>query len=191
MNILTKKIKKHTTFIFIVSALISPSSLAEVLQQKPVSLPFNEIVDVSSNPSQNKVADSNLSYEIPPNSGPVKMTIATFIDKTIFVPNIAVLDEHDSIVAEYTSKDLTYVSMQPSDKDKLTGEFIINPLAKNNAMKVVIYTTQQDIEGFTETYPAYRKFLESAAFSDIKIPNEKVPHSNQGTLEINFESAYN
>lgn len=152
-------------------------------QQQSVAIPSHAAPHIAG------ASGAVLGYKIPANHGALKVHIKSPVqkDNTVFVPNVLVLDSQFNPSITYPSSQFKFNDERGLSPAQFEATLNLTPTANQNFIYLLIYTTEQDLQGQTTmTHPA--KLLAKAkgnqppAIADIQ-----VKHRSQGKLNVEVE----
>lgn len=130
------------------------------------------------------------AYQLPQNSGDLRITLSAQIDKTVFVPRVVMLDAQFRVTRIIDDKIFKYVPAQLLDGDQLQGVFTIdrtmagNP---NNETYMVVYTPENGLNDTTTITHPSKLMAKSLAVVDPGIKDPEIPHSAWGLVKVEVE----
>ncbi|QGM81160.1 MalM family protein [Otariodibacter oris] len=131
------------------------------------------------------------AYKLPANQGALKIRISSPViqNKTVFVPNVLVLDANFNPSVEYPASQFQFQQERGLAAAQYQTELNLTPTPNQDFVYLVVYTTDQDLQGTsTVTHPA--KLLAKAQGNQPpSIPDLTVQHTLQGKLDIEVDGA--
>lgn len=162
------------------------------LQWHSLSLPHSQTVDVSTQTLVPLAGTSGgvIGYRLPANQGALQISIASEVvqNQSVFVPNVLVLDSQFKPALHYLSSQFRFEQEQGLHPARFIGELNLTPTANQEAIYLLIYTTDQDRQGKTRvTHPA--KLLAKAKGNQPPaIADLEVQHSAHGKITLTVEN---
>ncbi|WP_301098132.1 MalM family protein [Otariodibacter sp.] len=128
-------------------------------------------------------------YKLPANQGALKVRISSPViqNKTVFVPNVLVLDANFNPSVEYPASQFQFLQERGLDSAQYQAELNLTPTPNQDFVYLIVYTTEQDLKGTsTVTHPA--KLLAKAKGNQPPaIPDLTVQHTLQGKLDVEVD----
>jgi len=134
------------------------------------------------------------AYQLPQNSGDLRITVAAQIDKTVFKPKIVMLDSQFHVTRVIDDAIFHYEPVHLMDGDRIEGVFSVdrtyigNP---NNETYMVLYTPNNQLGELTKTIHPSKLMAKSLAVVDPGLPDPEIPHSPWGLVKISLEDMSN
>lgn len=131
-----------------------------------------------------------LAFQLPQNSGDLKITLAAQIDKSLLLPKVMMLDSQFRVTRVLGSDVFKYEPAKLLNGNRLEGEFTIdrtyvgNP---NNETYLVIYTPENKLNETTTITSEAKLMAKSLAVVDPGIKDPVIPHSPWGLLKMTLE----
>lgn len=131
-----------------------------------------------------------LAFQLPQNSGDLKITLAAQIDQSLFLPKVMMLDSQFRITRVLGSDVFKYEPAKLLNGNRLEGEFTIdrtyigNP---NNESYLVIYTSENKLNETTTITSEAKLMAKSLAVVDPGIKDPVIPHSPWGLVKMTLE----
>lgn len=195
-------IKLKLSLLFSALAL-SSAVFANTLSQSDLAH-FNwQAVDLSQKMT-NDISDKNIAafaktlagtnsavigYKIPANQGTLNIKVKSLVvdNNHIFVPNLLVLDSNYNVSLKYPASQFKKAEERGLEGNQLQAELSLTPVAGQDFVYLLAYTTEQDLNGQTQfTHPA--KLYEKAKGNQPPaIPDITVKHTNSGKIEVEVD----
>jgi maltose operon periplasmic protein len=131
-----------------------------------------------------------LAFQLPQNSGDLKITLAAQIDQSLFLPKVMMLDSQFRVTRVLGSNVFKYEPAKLLNGNRLEGEFTIdrtyigNP---NNESYLVIYTSENKLNETTTIMSESKLMAKSLAVVDPGIKDPVIPHSPWGLVKLQIE----
>lgn len=161
------------------------------LQFKDLPAGFDQLITIDGSAQVFQFAEGRsyvAAYRLPQNSGDLKITLAAQIDKTVFQPQIMMLDSQFRVTRILKDDILSYLPAKLLDNDRMEGEFTVdrtyigNP---NNETYMVIYTPENKLNEITKTiHPAKLMAKSLAVVEPGGLKDPEIPHSPWGLVKL-------
>lgn len=131
-----------------------------------------------------------LAFQLPQNSGDLKITLAAQIDQTLLLPKVMLLDSQFRVTRVMGSDVFKYEPAKLLNGNRLEGEFTVdrtyigNP---NNESYLVIYTPENKLNESTTITSEAKLMAKSLAVVDPGIKDPVIPHSPWGLVKMTLE----
>nr|WP_314738751.1 maltose operon protein MalM [uncultured Haemophilus sp.] len=130
-----------------------------------------------------------IGYKIPANQGTLKIKVKSLVvdNNHIFVPNLLVLDSNYNVSLKYPAAQFKKAEERGLEGNQLQADLSLTPVAGQDFVYLLIYTTAQDLNGQTQfTHPA--KLYEKAKGNQPPaIADLMVKHTNSGKIELEVD----
>lgn len=130
-----------------------------------------------------------IGYKIPANQGTLNIKIKSLVvdNNHIFVPNLLVLDSNYNVSLKYPAAQFKKAEERGLEGNQLQADLSLTPVAGQDFVYLLIYTTAQDLNGQTQfTHPA--KLYEKAKGNQPPaIADLMVKHTNSGKIELEVD----
>lgn len=177
----------------------SSSCCANVANFPYTAIPadFDSLVVIDGNSSVYQFADGKSffnAYQLPQNSGDLRITVAAQIDKTVFKPKIVMLDAQFHVTRVIDDAVFHYEPQKVLDGDRIEGVFSVdrtyigNP---NNETYMILYTPADKLGELTKTIHPSKLMAKSLSVVDPGLPDPEIPHSPWGLVKITIEDMSN
>ncbi len=131
-----------------------------------------------------------VAFQLPQNSGDLKITLSAQIDKTLFQPKAMLLDSQFRVTRTLGENIFKYEPAKLLDGNRMDGEFTIdrtyigNP---NNETYLVLYTPENKLNETTTIMNEGKLMAKSLAVVDPGLKDPQIPHSPWGLVKITVE----
>ena len=131
-----------------------------------------------------------VAFQLPQNSGDLKITLSAQIDKTLFQPKAMLLDSQFRVTRTLGENIFKYEPAKLLDGNRMDGEFTIdrtyigNP---NNETYLVLYTPENKLNETTTIMNEGKLMAKSLAVVDPGLKDPQSPHSPWGLVKITVE----
>ncbi|WP_101775699.1 maltose operon protein MalM [Pasteurella oralis] len=170
---------------------INSQSLSQLQWQ---DVPYSQSVKTQLSTQQNQAFTTHFAgtespvaaYRIPANQGTLTIEITSpVIDKQLFVPSAVILDGKFNIAATYPSSTFTFQEERGLKPNRLEAELSLTPVAGQDYIYLLIYTTAQDLSKTTMMPHPAKVFAKATGKQPPAIPDIEVTHSRQGEIIVN------
>ncbi|GAA4497093.1 MalM family protein [Pseudaeromonas paramecii] len=153
---------------------------------------FDSLVVIDGSSPVYQFADGKsffAAYQLPQNSGDLRISVAAQIDKTVFKPKIVMLDAQFRVTRVIDDSIFHYEPQKLLDGDRIEGVFSVdrtyigNP---NNETYMILYTPYDKLGEMTKTISAAKLMAKSMAVVDPGMPDPEIPHSPWGLIKISL-----
>ncbi|UJF18649.1 MalM family protein [Vibrio sp. SS-MA-C1-2] len=155
-----------------------PSSMTFTLDESSQTL--------HSDLSQGPVA----SFTLPANKGSINFSLDSFANASnmkkasVFSPNIAILNEDNQVLETFNASEFKYKPAKLLDSDLLEGEFTYIPVNNMQTIKVLIYTTESDLNKTTELLHPAKAYAIAHGNVPPAIPDPIAKHTTDGKFRL-------
>ncbi|GAA5219165.1 MalM family protein [Corallincola platygyrae] len=135
------------------------------------------------------------SYRLPSVVGAYSLSIRSDVyeETTLFSPNVIVLNANFSPTRVFTSKTFTYTPARMLDPDNVSLDIGFNglpPESPGAEVYLLVFTTEADLNGFTQMKHQLRVFAESQGRADPAVADPIAKHSPIGKLSLSINSGH-
>jgi len=154
---------------------------------------FDDLVVIDGSSPAYQFADGKsffAAFQLPQNSGDLRISVAAQIDQTVFNPKIVMLDAQFRVTRVIDDSIFHYEPQKLIDGDRIEGVFSVdrtyagNP---NNETYMVLYTPEDQLAALTKTIHPSKLMAKSMAVVDPGMPDPEIPHSPWGLVKITLE----
>lgn len=190
------------TALFLTSALsfanpahINSKALAQ-LQWQDVT--FSQTMKTSLSAQQNKDFTTHFAgtespiaaYRIPANQGSLTIEVTSpILDKNLFVPSAVIFDSKFNIAATYPSSTFKFQEERGLKPNRLEAELNLTPVAGQDYIYLLIYTTADDLAKTTMVPHPAKTFAKATGKQPPAIPDIQVNHSRQGEVQVKVSNS--
>ncbi|MEC7309368.1 MalM family protein [Vibrio crassostreae] len=162
------------------------------LQFAPMKLPSSAIFDVTPNSQVLNYQGINspvVAIELPADRGEYSINITSIIGDTAFVPNAVIYDENGRELERYGKESFEYAKPRLHLGNRLVTENDFYPPTTAKSVYLVIYTDQNDLEGFTDVIHPARLDAEGRGNYLPEVKDIPIPNANVGKIEVTIDKA--
>lgn len=125
------------------------------------------------------------AFALPADRGSLEITLTSIATgKTIYAPNVLVLDEQMRPAAYYPSSYFPYEKPGIVSSDRLEGSLKLTPALGQKQIYLLVYTTKQDLASTTLMSNPAKAFATGVGNAVPDIPDPVARHTPTGTLSI-------
>lgn len=185
------------TALFFTSALsfanpahINSKALSQ-LQWQDVT--FSQTMKTSLSEQQSQAFTSHFAgtespiaaYRIPANQGSLTIEVTSpILDKNLFVPSAVIFDSKFNIAATYPSSTFKFQEERGLKPNRLEAELNLTPVAGQDYIYLLIYTTADDLAKTTMVPHPAKTFAKATGKQPPAIPDIQVNHSRHGEMQV-------
>ncbi|WP_140918280.1 maltose operon protein MalM [Limnobaculum xujianqingii] len=177
------------------SVTTAPTLSGSKLQQlpwQPLVPPTSQTIKLdASSPqlSQGDIRGAVATIALPANRGTLEITLSSLVDnKSVYAPNVLVLDEQMRPAAYYPSERFAYAGPEVMDTDRLQGTLRLTPALGQQQIYMLVYTTNKDLQQTTKLTAPAKAYAKGVGNAVPDIPDPIAQHSEQGTLKVVVKS---
>lgn len=135
------------------------------------------------------------SFTLPGNKGSLDIIIDSFVDSanTFYAPNVIILNKKDDVIYQKTFSNFKYEPAKLLDNDKFTLAFNVLPDMTGEPLKLLIYTSTEDLKGSTPILHPAKAFAiaKNTVLPAIADPLAKHVTYGSFSLMVNSNQAVN
>lgn len=134
------------------------------------------------------------AFQLPQNSGDLRITVASQIDKTLFWPKVIMLDSQFRVTRVIDANIFKYEPARMLSGDRIEGVFTIdrafigNP---NNETYMIIYTPENRLAESTTIDSPDKQMAKSLSVVPSGAKDPVIPHSPWGMIKLTVEDLSN
>ena len=162
------------------------------LQFAPMKLPSSAIFDVTPDSQVLNYQGINspvVAIELPANRGEYSINITSIIGDTAFVPNAVIYDKNGRELEHYGKESFEYAKPRLHLGNRLVAENDFFPPTTAESVYLVIYTDQNDLDGFTDVIHPARLDAEGRGNYLPEVKDIPIPNANVGKIEVTIDKA--
>ncbi|MBF7981610.1 MULTISPECIES: maltose operon protein MalM [Rahnella] len=135
--------------------------------------------------NQGEIQGAVGAFALPADRGSLEITLTSIATgKTLYVPNVLVLDEQMRPAAFYPSSYFPYQKPGIVSSDRLEGTLKLTPALGQKQIYLLVYTTRQDLAGTTQMTNPAKAFAAGVGNAVPDIPDPIARHTPTGTLSL-------
>jgi len=135
--------------------------------------------------NQGEIQGAVAAYSLPADRGSLEITLTSIATgKTLYAPNVLVLDEQMRPAAFYPSSYFPYQKPGIVSSDRLEGTLKLTPALGQKQIYLLVYTTRQDLAGTTQMTNPAKAFAAGVGNAVPDIPDPIARHTPTGTLSL-------
>lgn len=176
-----------------ISSQLTKVTLDNIMWNK-ILLPYDEEIAIGTatqelDPSLFNSVGPVLAYQIPLTYGAMVISLDTYIqDANLFATNMVLLDQDNNVILEQKFDEFTYQAGQLMIPDLLGKEFTYIPTKNITEVKLLIYTTKNDIISTTEYLHPAKAFARAHNNAEPDIKDPVAHHSFRGNIALDIDS---
>lgn len=128
-------------------------------------------------------------YKIPADRGTIKIKITSRVtdNKTVFVPNVMILDSQFNPSLNYPSSQFKFEEARGINEPRYEAELSLTPTDRQEFIYLLVYTTAEDLKGETTvTHPA-KMLAKAKGNQPPSIADIVVKHSESGEIRLEVD----
>src|SRR5471030_350724 len=172
-------------------ASIAPVISAQTLHNlswTPLVPPVTQDVTLSTSGvqiNQGDIQGAVGAFALPADRGSLEITLTSIATgKTVYAPNVLVLDEQMRPAAYYPSSYFPYEKPGIVSSDRLEGTLKLTPALGQKQIYLLVYTTKQDLAETTQMTNPAKAFAAGVGNAVPDIPDPVARHTPTGTLSL-------
>ncbi|AVF37008.1 maltose operon protein MalM [Rahnella sikkimica] len=135
--------------------------------------------------NQGEIQGAVGAFALPADRGSLEITLTSIATgKTLYAPNVLVLDEQMRPAAFYPSSYFPYQKPGIVSSDRLEGTLKLTPALGQKQIYLLVYTTRQDLAGTTQMTNPAKAYAAGVGNAVPDIPDPIARHTPTGTLSI-------
>jgi len=170
-----------------VAPVISAQTL-QTLSWTPLVPPVTQDVTLTASSAQINQGDIQGAvgaYALPADRGSLEITLTSIATgKTVYAPNVLVLDEQMRPAAYFPSSYFPYEKPGVVSSDRLEGTLKLTPALGQKQIYLLVYTTKQDLAETTQMSNPAKAYAAGVGNAVPDIPDPIARHLPTGTLSI-------
>lgn len=126
------------------------------------------------------------AYSVPANIGELTITLTSVADKqkSIFAPNVLVLDQNLTPAAWFPSSYFTYQEPGVMSADRLEGIIKLTPALGQQKIYLLVFTTPEDLQRTTTMINPAKAYAKGVGNAVPDIPDPQARHTPDGTVKL-------
>ncbi|AEX50523.1 maltose operon protein MalM [Rahnella aquatilis] len=158
------------------------------LSWTPLVPPVTQDVTLGTSGSQinqGEIQGAVGAFALPADRGSLEITLTSIATgKTVYAPNVLVLDEQMRPAAFYPSSYFPYQKPGIVSSDRLEGTLKLTPALGQKQIYLLVYTTRQDLAATTQMVNPAKAFAAGVGNAVPDIPDPIARHTPTGTLSL-------
>jgi maltose operon protein len=135
--------------------------------------------------NQGQIQGAVGAFALPADRGSLEITLTSIATgKTVYAPNVLVLDEQMRPAAFYPSSYFPYQKPGIVSSDRLEGTLKLTPALGQKQIYLLVYTTRQDLAETTQMVNPAKAFAAGVGNAVPDIPDPIARHTPTGTLSL-------
>lgn len=135
--------------------------------------------------NQGDIQGAVAAFALPADRGSLEITLTSIAaGKTLYAPNVLVLDEQMRPAAFYPSGYFPYQQPGIVSSDRLEGTLKLTPALGQKQIFLLVYTTRQDLAGSTQMVNPAKAYAAGVGNAVPDIPDPVARHTPTGTLSL-------
>ena len=135
--------------------------------------------------NQGQIQGAVGAFALPADRGSLEITLTSIATgKTVYAPNVLVLDEQMRPAAFYPSSYFPYQKPGIVSSDRLEGTLKLTPALGQKQIYLLVYTTRQDLAATTQMVNPAKAFAAGVGNAVPDIPDPIARHTPTGTLSL-------
>jgi maltose operon protein len=135
--------------------------------------------------NQGDIQGAVAAFALPADRGSLEITLTSIAaGKTVYAPNVLVLDEQMRPAAFYPSSYFPYQQPGIVSSDRLEGTLKLTPALGQKQIFLLVYTTRQDLAGTTQMVNPAKAYAAGVGNAVPDIPDPVARHTPTGTLSL-------
>lgn len=125
-------------------------------------------------------------FILPGNKGVLEILLESFVDgnTTFYAPSILILNKENDVLYQKNFKDFKYVPAKLLDNDKFTLNLNVIPDMSGDDLKLLIYTSANDLKGTTPIMHPAKAFAIAKNTVPPEIPDPLAKHIKYGNFRL-------
>lgn len=164
------------------------SQTLHTLSWTPLVPPVTQDVTLgtaSATINQGDIQGAVAAFALPADRGSLEITLSSIATgKTVYAPNVLVLDEQMRPAAFYPSSYFPYQQPGIVSSDRLEGTLKLTPALGQKQIYLLVYTTRQDLAETTQMVNPAKAYAAGVGNAVPDIPDPIARHTATGLLSI-------
>ncbi len=165
-----------------------PGQTLHNLSWTPLVPPVTQDITLGSTSqeiNQGEISGAVAAFALPADRGSLEVTLASIATgKSVYAPNVLVLDEQMRPAAFFPSDYFTYQKPGIVSSDRLEGTLKLTPALGQKQIYLLVYTTRQDLTTTTQMVNPAKAFAAGVGNAVPDIPDPIARHTRTGTLSL-------
>lgn len=135
--------------------------------------------------NQGQIQGALAAFALPADRGSLEITLTSIATgKTVYAPNVLVLDEQMRPAAFYPSSYFPYEKPGIVSSDRLEGTLKLTPALGQKQIYLLVYTTRNDLDATTQMVNPAKAYAAGVGNAVPDIPDPVARHTPTGTLSL-------
>jgi maltose operon protein len=135
--------------------------------------------------NQGQIQGAVAAFALPADRGSLEITLTSIATgKTVYAPNVLVLDEQMRPAAFYPSSYFPYEKPGIVSSDRLEGTLKLTPALGQKQIYLLVYTTRNDLDATTQMVNPAKAYAAGVGNAVPDIPDPVARHTPTGTLSL-------
>lgn len=135
--------------------------------------------------NQGQIQGAVAAFALPADRGSLEITLTSIATgKTVYAPNVLVLDEQMRPAAFYPSSYFPYEKPGIVSSDRLEGTLKLTPALGQKQIYLLVYTTRNDLDAITQMVNPAKAYAAGVGNAVPDIPDPVARHTPTGTLSL-------
>jgi len=164
------------------------SQTLHTLSWTPLVPPVTQDVTLgtaSATINQGDIQGAVAAFALPADRGSLEITLSSIATgKTVYAPNVLVLDEQMRPAAFYPSRYFPYQQPGIVSSDRLEGTLQLTPALGQKQIYLLVYTTRQDLAETTQMVNPAKAYAAGVGNAVPDIPDPIARHTTTGLLSL-------
>lgn len=172
-------------------ASVAPKIAAQTLQNlrwTPLVPPVTHDVMLDGTASKidrGEIQGAVAAFSLPADRGSLEIVVTSLVTgKTVYAPNVLVLDEQMRPAAFYPASYFPYQKPGLVSSDRLEGTLKLTPALGQKQIYLLVYTTQRDLQATTQMVNPAKAYAAGVGNAVPDIPDPIARHTPTGTLSL-------
>lgn len=173
------------------AASVAPKIAAATLQTlrwTPLVPPVTQDVTLDGSATRidrGEIQGATAAFALPADRGSLEIVVTSLVTgKTVYAPNVLVLDEQMRPAAFYPASYFPYQKPGLVSSDRLEGTLKLTPALGQKQIYLLIYTTQRDLQTTTQMVNPAKAYAAGVGNAVPDIPDPIARHTPTGTLSL-------
>ncbi|MEI2266714.1 maltose operon protein MalM [Erwinia sp. CGal63] len=134
---------------------------------------------------QGEIQGAVAAFSLPADRGSLEIVLTSLVTgKTVYAPNVLVLDEQMRPAAFYPASYFPYEKPGLVSSDRLEGTLKLTPALGQKQIYLLVYTTQRDLQSTTQMVNPAKAYAAGVGNAVPDIPDPVARHTPVGTLSL-------
>ncbi|MEZ0584707.1 maltose operon protein MalM [Erwinia sp. STN24] len=172
-------------------ASAAPKISAQTLRSlawKPLVPPVTQDVTLGSTATkinQGEIQGAAAAFSLPADRGSLEIVLTSLVTgKTVYAPNVLVLDEQMRPAAFYPASYFPYQKPGLVSSDRLEGTLKLTPALGQKQIYLLVYTTQQNLQSTTQMVNPAKAYAAGVGNAVPDIPDPIATHTPTGKISL-------